>query len=227
MSLYEDGLRYLGQATSQLGMGAESEVWRHLVSAQVCFNGAIVADADAAPYYARVEALEWMGLLAKDPQFFTLAIADLSAVIRQEQTAARPLLLLNALWVRSRLLQRTNLDAAIADLDQAILLCPRELSFYLARAECQLKRGCPKACTLDLMLALQQLIRYESPLNRDAYVQQYTAFTLMLLLADQRPDERLDWVAAACAELRQFWSNHQQYWFYLRRPPDGLNEVDS
>lgn len=167
-----------------------------------------------------------MGLLAKDPQFFALAIADLNEVMHKERAAARPSLLLNALWFRSRLWQSIRLDAAIADLTQAIALCPTELSFYLARAECQLKQGCPHACTLDLMAALWQLIRHEHPFSRESYSQLHTELSLLLALADQRPEERFDRIAAVCAQLREFWSNHQQYWFYLCRTSD-LTEGDS
>ena len=213
MSHYTDGLGYLTKASSQLGVSPETDVWQNLVAAQVCFNAAIQLDKDAALYYARAEVLEWMGLLANDKEFFQLALVDLDQVIDRERRGERPSLLLNAFWLRSRLWPAFSLEKAIDDLTCALTLCPTELSFYLKRAEYQLKRGCPKACTEDLMLALSRLLEREDP-NREAYNKLYTAMSLELAIADHP----LDRIAHACATLLEFWSNHQQYWFYSNRP---------
>lgn len=218
MNLYQDGLGYLMQASSQVGSSPDNEVWGHLVAAQVCFNASIGMHTDAASYYARAETLEWMGLLSHDRKFFEFAIADLSEVIEREQGGARPSLLLNAFWFRSRLWQRISLERAIDDLTWAITLCPTELSFYLARAECQLKRGCPQACTDDLMAALWLLSGRENPLSQEAYCRLHTAMSLELKLVNRDSEDRFDRLAFVCATLREFWSNHQQYWFYLSRP---------
>jgi len=213
---YGQGCCYLAQATNQVG--ATPETWSSLLAAQVCFNQAVQLDPDAAVFYARAETLEWMYRLSNDRDFLSPLFKDLQQVIEQESRATRPLLLLNALWRRSRLLEPINSDLAIADLTQAITLCPTELSFYLARGEYHFRYGCPEACIKDHLAALWQLSIQENPSKREAHRQFYTALQMELAVAVKPLDQRFDRLSSICAALRDFWSAYPHYWFYHASP---------
>lgn len=217
MDLYDEGCRYLAQGASQVGV-CTNEAWSFLLAAQVCLNQAVQLDPDAAVYYARAEALEWMFLLSKDKDFVSPLLKDLNQVIEQEKYATRPLLLLNALWKRSHVLEPINSPLAIADLTQAITLCPTELSFYLTRGEYYFRYGCPDACIKDHLAALWQLLSRENPQKREAHRQFYTAMQLELMLAANEPEQRPDRLASVCYSLRDFWSTYPHYWFFLALP---------